>query len=184
MGYNERTIGGKPVSGTAQGIEDIFSSWLGIGQGGLSPEDRTMGIGRNIGLLAEGFMDPNATGGMREIMQRNIDRNAQEISTRYSGLGMAGGGTPAGIAEAKFRGEAAPQIAVAQQQMINQALAALAPLFGGMMQWGSMGMPQAQTVMQPDWAMNLMNSLGGMAQGAGNIMSGIGALKGFPTQVG
>lgn len=180
MGYNERTIGGKPVSGTAMGFEDLFKSWLGVGVGGLTPEDRTMGIGRNVGLLAEGYLNPGAQEGMREIMQKNIDRESQALSTRYSGLGMAGGGTASGMAEAKFRAEAAPQIAVAEQQMVNQALAALAPILSGMMQWGSLGMPQAQTVVQPDWAMNMVNSLGGMAQGAGSFMSGIGAMKGFP----
>lgn len=177
MGLTERTIGGKPVSGTAKGFEDLFSSWLGAGKGGLSPEERTTGIGRNIGMMAEGYLNPGAREGMREIMQKNIDREGQNISTRYSGLGLAGGGTPSGVAEAKFRAEAAPQVAVAEQQMINQALAALAPIFGGMMQWGSLGMPQAQVVMQPDIWQNIASSLGNLAASAGPVMTGIGNLQ-------
>jgi len=168
MGFNERTTGGEPVSGFGQEFLSLLGGILGLGEGGLSPEERTARIGENLSSLAEGF-SPELGESIQSLVERDVERQSARIGERFGGGGLLFGGSPGANAEALFRAEAAPQATIQATEALRQNLAAILPFFGLGAQQTALATPQAQTVLQPD----IFSQIGSGLLGAANLGVGI-----------
>lgn len=170
MGVDTKQIGG----GGATAVSNEFSNMLLQGlQGGFGAVPGTQtgpadafnrpnsGLGGYLQMLLSG------QGAQGLIAQANAEKENSigDLRERFSIAGQ-GYGTPASVAEARYRGTVDPQIANIYSQNVMQALSQILPLYG---QQVGIGTPQAQMVQTPTLGANILNGITGLAQTAGQF---------------
>lgn len=156
MGYQEKTVGGGPAKQLGADWTNFLQNFINSGSfgggtagqqfAGADPSGSTGGI---FGLLNSMVSNPSADAGVLDLINRDIERGRNDLRARFGQGGGMGFGTPAAFAEALYQSEQAPRTAVAMDQMAQNRLASLMPLFGFANQIAGLGIPQAQTIMQP-----------------------------------
>lgn len=169
MGAKTKEVGGGPAVGLGQDIINFLQQGLSTGTfgggasaaafNGANPMTSTQGIAGFLNDILSGGAG-NVGGSMQSMIQKDADRNAQAMRARYS-MGGTGFGTPAAYGEAMLRSETGPKMATAVGGLQLQTVL---PLLQMIMQMGSKGITQRQTVAEPNpW----MQGLGMLMQGAG-----------------
>lgn len=186
MGYNERTVGG----GAAKGLGKDFTSFLqnfintgsfGAGTSGqqgvaADPMADTQGI---FGLLNSLVSNPTADKAVQGQLEKDQGRNVNQIRSRFGAGGGTAFGSPGAFAENQYRAESTPEIAKTMDEMGQNRLAALMPLFQQAFGLAGKGIPQAETMMEPDALMQGLNIGSQVASIGANLFApGAGALVG------
>lgn len=177
MGYKESTVGGGPAKGLGEDWTKFLQQFITSGSfgGGTSgehfnaadPGGDAAGI---FGLLNSIISNPQADQGVQTLINKDIERGRNDLRARYGAGGGMGFGTPAAFAESLYQAEQAPRTAMAMDQMAQNRLGALMPLFGFANQISSLGIPQAQSVMEPKGWMQGFNLLMDVANTAANFV--------------
>lgn len=184
MGYQEKTIGGGPATGLANDFTAFLKNMITTGSfgggtagqhaGAANPMGDAAGI---FGLLNSIISNPQADQGVQSLINKDIERGRNDLRARFGSSGGMAFGSPAGMVEAVYQAEQAPRTAMAMDQMAQARLAALMPLFGMTRDISAMGIPQAQTVMEPKGWMQGLNLLLDVANTAANFIPGGGGGK-------
>jgi hypothetical protein len=184
MGYEAKTIGGGPATGLAQNFTDFLNQMITSGSfgGGTAGQQfgkaNPGGDAQNIfGLLNSLISNPSADASVQELISKDITRGRDDLRARFGASGGMGFGTPAAFAEGLYQAEQAPRTAMAMDQMAQGRLGALMPLFQMIQNISAMGIPQAQTVMQPKGWMQGVNLAMDVANTAANFIPGGGGGK-------
>jgi len=177
MGYKERTIGGGPATGLAEDFTGFLKNLINTGSfgggtagqqaGAANPMGDTQGI---MGLLNSIVSNPQADQSVQQLISKDIERGRNDLRARFGAGGGMAYGTPAAFAEGLYQAEQAPRTAIAMDQMAQQRVASLMPFFQMIQNISSMGIPQAQSTLQPSGGMQAFNILMDIANTAANFM--------------
>jgi len=176
MGMKERTVGG----GSATGLADDFTAWLqgalNTGSFGGQQPAGSGAIGSTLGIsgVLNNLLSPGggAMGNsLMEMISKDTERQASALRARYGQQGL-GYGTPAAYSEALLRSEQAPKLTQAIGGLQLQALFPIIQAIAGISQ---LGIPQRQTVMQPN---NWVQGIGVGSDLIGSIAKIISASQG------
>lgn len=180
MGYKERTVGGGPTRGLAEDFTNFLSTIINTGSfgsgtagqhaGAANPAKDTTGI---MGLLDSIVSNPQADASVQELIGKETERGQNALRSRFGSSGGMSFGTPAAFAEAMYQAEQAPRTAMAMDQMAQNRIGTIMPFFQMIHQMAGKGIPQAETVMQPDaWTtgfnvgMDILNTAANFIPGA------------------
>lgn len=179
MGYQSKTVGGGPARGLANDFVNflrplITSGSFGSGTAGqqfnaANPMGNTAGL---FGLLNSIISNPQADRSVQELIGKDIERGRNDLRARFGAGGGMAFGSPAAFAESLYQAEQAPRTAMAMDQMSQARLAALMPLLGMTRDISAMGIPQAQTAIEPKGWMQGINLLMDIANTAANFIPG------------
>lgn len=153
----------------AMGLGNQVISGLGSLFGTQNPNDKTSGI---MGVLSDILSAGGGSAGnaITTKLAQTDTSNIAALRERFTGTGV-GMGTPAAVAESRYRSEAAPNATLAINKM---QMDALGPLFNLLAQFGGKGVSQRQTdnIIQPSPILETIKALSGAATGAGNLATG------------
>lgn len=172
-------------TGAGRGLLEQFDEAIGreresqLQRVGTGAVDQTQGLAQALNAIVQG---PDVTGtqsAVQEIIQRQSERDIADIRERFT-AGGGSRGTPSAVAEALFRSEVAPRLAAATGQLdlaaSQQQIQALIPILQVLSQFAGRGVPQATPFVEVKEGP--LQTLAGLGQGAGSVISGIGALGG------
>ncbi len=145
------------------------------------PPDRRQGIEnspifQNLMSLIEG---PDITGSedsLRQLIEQDTEKQAANLRERFT-AGGSSAGTPAAVAESRFRAEAGPRAGVAVQQLDfqkrQQQIALISQLLGITSGFGAQGFPAAENVVtQQPGALDVLATLSNFVPSVGNVNFG------------
>lgn len=115
-------------------------------QAGSNPFGTTGGIGSILTDLLSGGAG-NIGGSIAQLISQQNERDVQGLRSRFGAGGGTAFGTPAAYGEALLRSETAPKLTQAIGGLQTNLLGMLLPLYAGL---ASKGIPQAETVLQPN----------------------------------
>lgn len=177
MGYEEKTVGGGPATGLANDFTSFLKNMITSGSfgggtagqqtAGANPSGDAQGI---MGLLNSIVSNPQADKSVQQLISKDIERGRNDLRARFGASGGMGFGTPAAVAEGIYQAEQAPRTAVAMDQMAQGRIGALMPFFQMINQLSSLGIPQAQSTMQPNAWMQGFNIISDIANTAANFI--------------
>lgn len=154
MGMKTKEVGGGPATGLANDFVNFLQQGLQTGSfgagtaaqrfDGSNPMGSTMGIAGVLNDLLMGGAG-KAGGSMAEMINKDVERQAQAMRARYGASGGGSYGSSAAFGEALLRSEAAPKITQAVTGMQMSALAQLLPIMAGISQ---KGITQRETIAQ------------------------------------
>jgi len=196
MGYKEKTVGGGPATGLADEFVSFLQNFITSGQfGGSSgkgtkknPNEVRGGVGGSaatsqyqaenpqadatgiFGLLNSMISNPQADKSVQDLIAKDSERGRNDLRARFGASGGMAYGSPAAYAESLYQAEQAPRTAVAMDQMAQQRIGSLMPFFQMLQNLSGMGIPQAQTVMEPSKFMQGFNMVMDTANTAANFM--------------
>lgn len=141
-----------------------------------SPVDRTRGIMGTIQNLIGGIDTTGLGQSLESLIQQDIESGAANLRERFTSSGAGSSvGTPAAVAESRFRAQAAPRATLAvgqlEQQNRAQQLQAILPILQIIAALSGRGIPQAQTnvIAQPNPFLQLLSAGGGAATGVADV---------------
>lgn len=203
MGADTRTVGGGAATPLGNDLAGLFrylitgeapgSTGVPAGTGGFymkhpgeypqyqpgatSPTDQTSLIMGGINRLLSG-VDLSGTGqALEQMIQQQTEQGVSDLRARFGASGGVSHGTPAAVGEARFRAEQAPKTALALGQLNLQKAQVEAgqilPLLQIIAALAGKGIPQATTVVQPDFWSTLAGFLPGAAQGTASIIKAV-----------
>jgi hypothetical protein len=155
MGTKTREVGGGPAVGLADEFVKLLQGGLTTGSfGGITsgqqanaanPVGSTMGI---AGVLNDILMGGagNLGGSLGEMINKDTERQAGNIRSRFTAGGGTSFGTPAAFSESLFRAEAAPRAATAVGNLQLQTLMPLLQMISGI---SGKGISQRETIAEP-----------------------------------
>lgn len=154
MSYKERTVGGGPTKQLGQDWTNFLSNFINTGSfGGATASQQFSGAdpggsAANVfSLLNSIISNPGADRSVQDLISRDVERGRQNLREGFGG--GTGLGTPAAFAQALYESEQAPRTAIALDEMARNRLASILPIFGMAGQTASLGIPQAQTTLEP-----------------------------------
>ena len=156
-------------------IAQLQSQQRNIGGGAV---DQTQGIAQALNDIISG---PDVTGtqsAVQQIIQQQSGRDVADLRERFT-AGGGSQGTPSAVAEGLFRSELAPKLAAVTGQLdlaaSQQQIQALSPILQVLSQFSGRGVSQATPFVQVKEGP--LQTIAGLAQGAGSAASGFGALN-------
>lgn len=166
MGAKTKEIGGGPTVGLAEDFVSSLQQLLnGGGIGTAGSPDAGGSTGSIMGILAD-LLSPGAGragGSIKQLLDKQTERDVNAIRSRFGASGGTAFGTPAQHAESLFRAEAAPRIT---QAISGLQLQALFPLLQQIGQFSSMGIAPRQLVQQKGFLGEALGTVAGVAGAA------------------
>jgi hypothetical protein len=145
-------------------------------------------ITQNLLKLISGPDISGAEQSLNQLIEQQNTEGIADLRERFTASGAGSGiGTPAAVAESRFRADAAPRAQIAKTQLQfnqqQQQLAAIMPLLQLAASFGSRGFPGAENVVtqQPgflDILAGIAGPLAGLATGGGALIPAIAGLGG------
>jgi len=175
MGYKERTVGGGPAKGLANDFVSFLQNFITSGKfggaetrGGIGGSSATSQFNAEnpmadsagiFGLLNSIISNPQADKSVQDLISKDVERGRNDLRARFGASGGMAYGSPAAFAESLYQAEQTPRTALALDQMAQSRIGALMPFFQMLMNTSSLGIPQAQTTMEPSKWMQGFNML-------------------------
>lgn len=163
MSYKERTVGGGPAKQLGQDWTNLLSQFITSGSFGGSTASQQFGgadpggSAQNVfSLLNSIISNPAADKSVQDLIARDTERGRNALRESFGGGTSMG--SPAAFAQALFESEQAPRTAVAMDEMAKGRLGALLPLFGFANQTAGLGIPQAQSTLEPPAWLQAVNT--------------------------
>lgn len=176
MQNKTRETGGGPATGLANDFVSWLSQGLNTGTFGTGTPAGQDAVGSTMGMssILNDILSGGAGvmgGNMKDMMNKESERQAMQLRARFGVGGGTAFGTPGQYAESLFRSEQAPKMTAAIGGLQQNALAMLLPMFANM---SSKGISQRSNVVEPSgWA-------SAMAIAAPLIGTGLGMMAGGP----
>lgn len=184
MGYEEKKVGGGPATGLANDFTSFLQSFMNTGRfpdsrGGVGAASAgaqfnnadPMGTSSGLfNLLNSIVSNPQADAGTRELINKDIERGRNDLRARFGAQGGMAFGTPAAVAEGVYQAEQAPRTAIAMNDMAMQRVQALMPFFQMIHSLSGLGIPQAETTLQPNKWMQGFNTIMDVANTVSNFI--------------
>lgn len=152
------------------GLSQLFGGSPADKMAQSNPTGKTGGImGVLSDILSAGGGSTGST--LSQLIQQKQTSDVAGLRQRFAGSGVSMG-TPAAVAESRYKAQAGPEAATAIGSLQLQALAPLLGLFSGVL---NKGISQRETtnVVQPNPWLEGIKAISGGGQGFGEFMKGL-----------
>lgn len=175
--------GGGPAVGLAdtltQYLSSLFGGMPGFQQNAADNMGRADPIGKTDGIFGNiwDILSPgggNVGGALKAMIQQNTKDEVGASRARFTQSGGVSRGTPAAVAEGTIRAREGPALTSAIGGLQMNAIQSLLPIISALAGKG-IAQREESTVFQPNTWLSVLQALGGAAQGAGALASGLKA---------
>lgn len=185
MGAKTTEKGGENVMGLSKDFISALQSLLNTGGMGSGGSPDAMGTTGGIAGILQSILSPGAGklgGNLMDILNKDTERGANALRSRFSAGGGTSLGTPAAYAEGLYRGEAASRNTSAIGDLQMGAIGQLLPLLAG---FAGKGVTQRQLVQEPSTFGQIASVVAPIASAALPFLSpAFGAIGGAAASMG